>query len=314
MIPAGTRKEIERESNRQFRTQVRIFYPLRLDRSLSKPEFAAKYREMLEKSLAPLVADPLIAFQQSVNTSLMILAVARRVSRKAYSVSARSTQVQFPPRIAKEFVRSELRILKMYGQIVDTSDGGQPGPRHLESRVVKVEGKQVGRLMIQSAFLRAFTAIEVYLQDTLAQALQNPQTWTRFSESVRDEDIPTHWEDGSRIRKFGYACRWTDVTTQLLKFPYHEFEGRVSHRFKACFGFDLKSFKQLGQLVHYRNLRHVLVHQGSVRLGIPLVDISEHDVKDLIRTGLNLADYVEARKPRSSSTQRRTGLPHVTKA
>ena len=78
----------------------------------------------------------------------------------------------------------------------------------------------------------------------------------------------------------------------------------MSYRFRACFGFELKSFHGLKRLAYFRNLRNRLVHRGSVRLGLPLVEITRKHVFELAHLAYQLADYVESHKPASDLANR----------
>lgn len=305
MVPAETPTEATIEAKRQLRAQVNALFPYRRNRALNKSQFAEEYRELLEKQLAPQVAaDPLLALQDAVQTSLTVLALAMAVEKRGFSIRSDSGNVRAPRGLQKLLDDRERRFERLFGQLIDIPELEKSGSHSEESGNVKIEARQVKRLFLHSAFLRVFTAIEVYLQDSLVRALADPKAFRRFSSQIPEDDIPTRWEDGSRIRKFEYATRWNDVITAVLRFPYHDFEGKVSHRYRDCFGFDLVKFKGLKRLVHFRNIRNVLVHQGSTRLGMPLVEIAESDVTEIVRLGLQLADFIESR---GMITQKRKG-------
>ena len=304
-MPAAIPSEATIEAEKQLRAQVKALFPYRRNRDFNKSQFAAAYRELLEKQLAPQVAaDPLMALQDAVQTSLTVLALAMAVEKRGFSIPSDSANVRVPRGLQRMLDDREERFERLFGQLIDLPELEEKESEPEGSEKVKVEGRQVKRLFLQSAFLRMFTAIEVYLQDSLVQALTDAKTFRKFSSRISEEDIPTRWDNGSKIRKFEYASRWNEVIAIVLKFPYHDFEGKVSYRYRDCFEFDLVKFKGLKRLVRFRDIRHVLVHQGSTRLGMPLVDIGEKDVLELVGLGLQLADYVESRRLDSATKHR----------
>ena len=294
MIPEELSPAMVREAEKEFRRVVGYLYPLRRDRQLTKVEFEKQYRKASEEHFVVLAAEPLLPLGDTVERALVIVALARLLRRKTFKVRPSHVDVAVPRSLRKKFNQFERQI---EGVLLTLLDESRAGKEIDESESVKVDPVSIQSLLFQAAFLRLFTGIEAYLQDTLVQGLAGRERALEFSRNLRDEDIPTRWPDGKKIRAIDYAFRWNEILQVILRFPYHEFEGRVSYRFKACFGFDLKGFGGLDRLIYFRNMRNRLVHRGSTRLGLPLVEITESHVLELAKLAYQLAVYVEERKP-----------------
>lgn len=300
MASETSSQEWIRESEKEFRQQVGALYPFRRKRRQTRAAFEKSYRILIEKQFPDLFADPLLALQYALESSVLIVALSSIMENRRFSVAERDLQTAVPRGLQRLFDQRARNVMSLIGTLIDVDRADREEEPAEQS--LRVKGSQVKRLLIQTALLRLFTAIEVYLQETLVQALSQPEGLAEFSKNVDDEDVPAKWPDGRRIRKSEYASRWGDIVTLMLRFPYHEFEGRVSYRYRACFGFDLRKFRQLRRLIHYRDIRHRLVHQGSMRLGVPLVEVSAENVLELAGVAYNLADFVERSRPRIAKT------------
>ncbi len=169
-----------------------------------------------------------------------------------------------------------------------------------------VPGQDLTRLLLRATFLNLFTSLEVYLQDTLTQAIfASREVFARYSEKLDDDDIPTNLK-GKSLRKWDYVSRWPEVIQQSLRFPYHEFETRVNFRYRAAFGVEIVKFPKLNRLAHFREVRHELVHRGGARLGVPLVSIRERDVIELAHLVYDLASFVETHRRESVAVAAKT--------
>lgn len=297
-------EEVRRESEKQMHFLARQLYPLRLKKELGRGEFEKQLRRLLEEKAADIFLDPLLGLQTVLETVLTIVELAEAVERRKFRVRAGRIVLAYPPGLQRVAKTRGDSYRDLFRPLVETSNMEQGAAEDETTGPGALKGTDVKKLLLQYAFLRLFTGIEVFLQDTLVRALRDRDVWTHFSEGIRDEDVPTRWDDGRRITKFDYARRWQDVMTLLLRFPYHDFEGKVSHRYRAAFGFDLKRFPDLDRLVHYREFRNTLVHKGSARLGVPLVEVSEQNVIELARVTLRLAEYVETRVPQPKASAR----------
>ncbi len=297
MIPEELSPEMMREAEAEFRQVVDWFYPVRRNRKMTKAEFEKEYRRISQEQFVTLALEPLLPLRDTVDRSMLVVTLSDAMGRRRYRVKLGDVKVTVPRNLQRIFDGFDRKVADVLLPLLDETLADDKSTEE-ERGPVPVDPSSVRRLLLEAAFLRLFTAIEVFLQDTLMQALGKQARMEAFSRNVRDEDIPTKWPDGTKIRAVDYAFRWNEVVLSMLRFPYHEFEGRVSHRFKACFGFDLKSFKGLKRLVYFRNMRNRLVHRGSVRLGLPLVEVSRDHVLELARLAYQLAGYIERNKPK----------------
>ena len=297
MIPEELSREMMREAETEFQQVVDFLFPLRRNKKLTRKAFEKEYRTLSIEQFAPMAGEPLLPLRDSVDRSMMVVALIDVLEKKTFRVNLRNVKVSVPRKLQRVFNRFDKKVEELLLALLDESEASSKLAQEQEEPV-KVEPGSVRKLLLQAAFLRLFTAIEVYLEDTLTKALGTAESLVAFSRNLRDNDVPTRWPDGKKIRPVDYALRWNEIVGLILRFPYHEFEGRVSYRFRACFGFELKSFHGLKRLAYFRNLRNRLVHRGSVRLGLPLVEITRKHVLELAHLAYQLADYVEGHKPK----------------
>ncbi len=297
MISKRRQRELERQSEKTLREIVRGLYSFRRNLQMTRVEFRGRLLESFKALGAEALKDPVLALADAVNRALTLVALADAIRRQKFTPHTKPLKLQVPPTIRRAFVENQRRTEKTLADLLRPEAFEEEG----DEEGAEVPGMALQGAILESAFLRIFTGVETYLQDTLGYALNDPARREAFLKALEDDDMPTRWADGTRIRRSEYALRMGEVMGLMLKFPYHDFAGRVGKFYRYCFGFDLTDFVGLARLIQHREVRHALVHRGAVRMGLPLVDITKGDVIELGNLAYRLVDYVERRKPRAAS-------------
>ena len=288
--------EVKRESDNALAEQARSLYHHRKDRSLSRQQFEAAWRKLIEENVPVFFNDPILALEDSVSSGLFTIEFARAMKKRSFRIVAGRIKFRMPPGLAKVAKKRNKEYAKVFETLIKFPDENEWEAEPSGPTQMTVSGQDLTRLLLRTTFLNLFTSLEVYLQDTLTQAIfSSREVFAHYSEKLDDDDIPTNLK-GKTLRKWDYVSRWPEVIQQSLLFPYHEFETRVNFRYRAAFGFEIVKFPKLNRLAHFRTVRHELVHRGGARLGVPLVSIKERDVIELAHLVYELASFVETHR------------------
>ncbi|SRR6266699_587375 len=286
-------EETKQESEKALEQQARELYPRRQDRSLSQDQFHAAWRKLVEANALFFFNDPILVLEDSISSALSTIEFARAMKNRKFRVTMGKIKFSMPPGLARVAKEHNKQYAKIFETLIKLEER-EPEPTRPTR--IDVLGSELTSFLLRSTFLNVFTSIEVYLQDTLAVAISSSRdVFEAYSKNMDDDDIPTKLK-GKSLRKWDYASRWPEVIQQSLRFPYHEFETGVNFRYRAAFGFEIVKFPELNRLVHFRTVRHELVHRGWTRLGVSLVEIKERDVIELARLAYALASYVETHR------------------
>lgn len=289
-------REVKRESDRALAEQARDLYAYRKDRSLSRDQFLSAWRKLLEANVPVFFNDPILALEDSVSSALFTVEFGRAVKKRTFRFVAGRIKFRMPSGLASVARKRNKEYAKVFETLFKLPDGSERETEPSRPTRMTVSGEDLTRLLLRATFLNLFTSIEVYLQDTLAQAIfSSRDVFVRYSQNLDDDDIPRSLT-GKSLRKWDYVARWPEVIQQSLRFPYHEFETQVNFRYRAAFGFGIVKFPKLNRLAHFRTVRHELVHRGGARLGVPLVSIRERDVIELAHLVYDLASFVETHR------------------
>ena len=87
MIPEELSSEMMREVETEFQQVVDLLFPLRRNKKLTRKAFEKEYRTLSMEQFAPMAGEPLLPLRDSVDRSMMVVALIDVLEQKTFRVN-----------------------------------------------------------------------------------------------------------------------------------------------------------------------------------------------------------------------------------
>jgi hypothetical protein len=279
------------EYNKQVVKGLKDWYLQAKKEGINKRKFNIEFNKYIHENQKLLLKHPEYVFIHGMNEIITLAKAVREASLDIKALRDFPTP-KAPPNLEKAKHVTEENIRERLSSFVEISKFDQL----LEKEVSNKEAvtSEFKKLLYPQLFLNVISKLEVYLESRIVLSMSNSKAFRNLLKNMKDKDIPHIKPD---VWVFEPHEVFRTLEEKYFRFPYHDFERRVRHRYIVVFGIDIAKFKRWDKLIQVRDLRHLISHKSATFMGIRMIDITYRDIKSLAKLVLEFVEFIEKSIP-----------------